>query len=103
MDRAQYFEEKIAKPLCILSLKCRDDILQKRLQSRALTQLRPDDNPEAVSKRIAALHERDFTQVLDYYEQKGILVEVDASESRSDVLDSIVDGLRQHLDLLHMS
>jgi adenylate kinase family enzyme len=103
MDRAQFFEEKIAKPLCVLFLECPDNILRERLYSRALTGLRSDDKHEVISKRIATFPNDDITQVLDYYEYKGILVSADASKPQPEVLANIEHGLKQHLNLLHVS
>jgi adenylate kinase family enzyme len=103
LDRGQFFEKKIAQPYCVLFLKCPGEILRNRLYSRALTELRSDDKYEVISKRIAVFDNGDFARVLDYYEQKGILVTVDASKSQQEVLASIAHRLNQHLDLLHVS
>ena len=100
MDRAQFFEKKMGKPLRVLFRRCPDDVLQERLYSRALGQLRFDDNHQSISNRIGALHNGDIAQVLDYYEQQGILIKVDASKSQADVLASIEHGLGLHLNLL---
>ncbi len=54
--------------------------------------LRDDDKPETVQKRLTVYHEQ--TQpLIDYYNNKGILKEVDGSMDMKDVFDAIVNIL----------
>ncbi|MCR5234368.1 MAG: adenylate kinase [Lachnospiraceae bacterium] len=54
--------------------------------------LRDDDKPETVEKRLKVYHEQ--TQpLIDYYNKKGILREVDGSQDMKDVFNAIVDIL----------
>ncbi|MBR4719463.1 MAG: adenylate kinase [Lachnospiraceae bacterium] len=51
--------------------------------------LRDDDKPETVNKRLNVYHEQ--TQpLIDYYNKKGILKEVDGSQDMKDVFNAIV-------------
>lgn len=51
--------------------------------------LRDDDKPETVQKRLNVYHEQ--TQpLIDYYNKKGILKEVDGSQDMKDVFSAIV-------------
>ena len=51
--------------------------------------LRDDDKPETVEKRLKVYHEQ--TQpLIDYYNKKGILKEVDGSQDMKDVFNAIV-------------
>ena len=51
--------------------------------------LRDDDKPETVEKRLKVYHEQ--TQpLIDYYNKKGILREVDGSQDMKDVFNAIV-------------
>ncbi|MFT3982592.1 MAG: adenylate kinase [Lachnospiraceae bacterium] len=51
--------------------------------------LRDDDQPETVKSRLAVYHEQ--TQpLIDYYNKKGILKEVDGTQDRSVVFEEIV-------------
>ena len=51
--------------------------------------LRDDDKPETVKKRLDVYHEQ--TQpLIDYYTEKGALVEVDGTVDMEDVFDAIV-------------
>ena len=51
--------------------------------------LRDDDKPETVQKRLSVYHEQ--TQpLIDYYNNKKILVEVDGTQEMGEVFDAIV-------------
>lgn len=54
--------------------------------------LRDDDKPDTVKKRLSVYHEQ--TQpLIDYYNKKGILKEVDGTKDMKDVFDAIVEIL----------
>lgn len=54
--------------------------------------LREDDKPETVQKRLNVYHEQ--TQpLIDYYSKKGVLAEVDGTQSMENVFNAIVDVL----------
>lgn len=54
--------------------------------------LRDDDKPETVKKRLDVYHEQ--TQpLIDYYTNKGALVEVDGTVAMDDVFQAIVEIL----------
>ncbi len=54
--------------------------------------LREDDKPETVKKRLDVYHEQ--TQpLIDYYEGKNVLAEVDGTKDMNEVFDSIVNIL----------
>lgn len=54
--------------------------------------LRDDDKPETVLKRLGVYHEQ--TQpLIDYYSKKGVLAEVDGTQSMDDVFNAIVNVL----------
>ncbi|MGN0161385.1 MAG: adenylate kinase [Lachnospiraceae bacterium] len=54
--------------------------------------LRDDDKPETVQKRLSVYHEQ--TQpLINYYEGKGVLKEVDGTVDMKDVFNAIVDIL----------
>jgi adenylate kinase len=56
--------------------------------------LREDDKPETVLKRLNVYHEQ--TQpLIDYYQDKGILVEVDGTKDMAVVFDAIVEVLEK--------
>lgn len=54
--------------------------------------LRDDDKPETVKKRLDVYHEQ--TQpLIDYYNKKDILVDIDGTQEMSEVFDAIVKVL----------
>ncbi|MGQ9675725.1 MAG: adenylate kinase [Chloroflexota bacterium] len=53
---------------------------------------RPDDRPEAIRRRLELYH-RETEPVLDFYRSRGLLREIDANRSPSEVLASIRDML----------
>lgn len=54
--------------------------------------IRDDDKPETVQNRLAVYHEQ--TQpLIDYYSKKGVLAEVDGTQSMENVFNAIVDVL----------
>ena len=54
--------------------------------------LRDDDKPETVKNRLSVYHEQ--TQpLIDYYSKKGVLAEVDGTQSMDDVFNAIVNVL----------
>jgi adenylate kinase len=56
--------------------------------------LRDDDKPETVLKRLNVYHEQ--TQpLIDYYQEKGILVEVDGTKDMAEVFTAIVEVLEK--------
>ena len=53
---------------------------------------REDETLQAIRRRIEMFHE--FTEpVIEYYREKGILVEVDGEQTVEEVFSSIIDGL----------
>ena len=52
--------------------------------------LREDDKPETVQKRLGVYHEQ--TQpLIDYYQKKNVLAEVDGTKDMNDVFDAIIN------------
>jgi adenylate kinase len=69
------------------------DQLVARLIGRGETSGRPDDTPETIHHRIA-VYGTETSPLIDYYNGRGILVAVDATETVDDVtasIDSAVD------------
>ena len=54
--------------------------------------LRDDDKPETVKNRLSVYHEQ-TQQLIDYYSKKGVLAEVDGTQSMDDVFNAIVNVL----------
>jgi len=59
---------------------------------------RIDDTPERIKTRLG-IYYKDTKGVLDYYEKKGILVEIDGTPSIEDVFEEILKKLHErHID-----
>lgn len=53
---------------------------------------RPDDKPEAIENRLA-VYERQTAPLIDYYEQKGSLIAIDAEPSADEVFNQVKETL----------
>jgi len=53
---------------------------------------RDDDTPEVVSKRLVDYHEQ-TEPILDFYKQKGVVVDIDGSQDAEAVQKQIIDEL----------
>lgn len=70
-----------------------DDVMLERLAERATKEDRPEDaDPEYCAKRLAVFHER-TTPLVDFYREKGILVEIDATESIGEIRLKVIKEL----------
>ena len=56
--------------------------------------IRKDDVPETVQKRLSVYHDQ-TAPLIDYYEQKGLLVTVDGTAAPKDVTEAIVKAIRE--------
>jgi len=54
---------------------------------------REDDKPEVIEERLK-IYEKQSAPIVDYYRKKGILVEVDASRSKEEVIKNCEDILK---------
>ncbi len=85
--QAEAFENGINK---VIYLKVSDKEALWRLSGR--DDVREDDTLKAIRKRINLFHE--FTEpVLDYYREKGILMELDGEKSIEDIQKEILSNL----------
>ena len=87
--QAKAFENGIDK---VIYLKVSDKEALWRLSGR--DDNREDDTLKAIRKRINLFHE--FTEpVLDFYREKGILVEIDGEKSIDEILQEILSELEK--------
>ena len=54
---------------------------------------RPDDQPEAILKRLAT-YESDTAPLLDFYAERGLLVTVDGNQSPAEVTADIMSAVQ---------
>jgi adenylate kinase len=79
----------------ILFFDVPDELALERMQQRAREENRPDDNPEAMRKRLAIYHS-DTVPVVEHYRATGKLVPLHAGRSVAEVSEEI----QKALDLL---
>lgn len=83
--QAQAFKEPIGK---VLYIKVSDEEALKRLELRIAKEKREDDSQEAIKRRIALFHEM-TEPLLNFYREKGMLLEVDGERSIEDIHEDI--------------
>ena len=79
----------------VLMLTADDDVLLQRIVGRAEAtgNLREDDKPEVVRKRLEVYHSQ-TKPVLPYYEAHGLVRRVDGMQAVADVTADIIKALR---------
>jgi len=80
----------------VLYIHVNQDDLVERLLKRAEIEGRADDNEETIRARMAVFEEQ--TQpLLDYYEERGLLVRVNGAQSVDDVAQELLEVVRVKL------
>ncbi|MBO6003405.1 MAG: adenylate kinase [Aeriscardovia sp.] len=64
----------------VILLEADPETIARRIQKRIREEGRSDDNPEAISERLA-IYARETKPLIDYYSQKGLLKRVNAEGS----------------------
>lgn len=72
------------------------DILVNRLLKRAEIEGRADDNEETIRARMVVF-EKQTQPLLDYYEEKGLLVKVDGDQPRDEVFQNLLEVVKVKL------
>jgi adenylate kinase len=75
--------------LFVLNLDVSDDTIVKR----ALSRKRSDDTPEVVKERLRTYHEH-TAPLLDYYQKKGLLKNIDGEKSPEEVGSALKQALK---------
>lgn len=89
-NQAEAFKNGVDR---VIYLKVSDKEALWRLSGRSEEGIREDNTLQAIRKRIQLFH--DVTEpVLEYYRQKGLLLEVDGEKDITEVTDQIVKGLQ---------
>lgn len=60
--------------------------------------LRRDDRPEVVRERLKVYHEK-FKPILEYYRDKGILVDVEANEQAPIVIPRVIEVIKKYFGM----
>lgn len=91
LTQAESFPTEIDK---VVYVNVTDKEALRRIEGRNKSedQIRPDDTPEAIARRIDIFHK--FTKpLLDYYKNKGILIEVNGEQAVPDIHKEIMRKL----------
>jgi adenylate kinase len=76
----------------VIHLTVGRDELRKRLRARSGRQQRPDDEETLIAHRFE-VYERETEPLLEFYEQRGILIEIDGDRSVDVVFNDIVNAV----------
>ncbi len=85
MQNVKIFEENDFNIKAVIDLNVSDEISKKRVLSRNTG--RSDDNEKVLNKRLKVFN-RDTLQVFEYFKQKGLYHQIDASGSFEEVLNN---------------
>ena len=78
----------------VLELQVPDDVAIERLRRRASFEGRPDDTPEAISRRLDLYHE-ETEPLVEYYRTRGNVVGIHGDRSENEVFAEIQKALEQ--------
>ena len=96
MDQAHKFEETVCPAKLVLFYDCPEDTMEKRLLERGKTSGRADDNAESIRKRFRTFVETSMP-VVNYYEEQGKIVKVDATRKPDEVFKVTQKSLSSRL------
>lgn len=88
MDQAHLFDSAVCPSSFVLFLDCTEEIMLRRLLHRGETSGRADDNVDSIKKRFRTFVDTSMP-VVDYYRQRGKVVEVDSTVAVETVTEEI--------------
>ncbi|KAI1883282.1 hypothetical protein AGOR_G00243600 [Albula goreensis] len=88
VGQALSFEDQICTPDLVVFLACTNHRLKERLEKRAEQQGRPDDNPKATERRLANF-KQNAIPLVKYFQEKGLIVTLDADRNEEEVFYDI--------------
>ncbi|KAF2158746.1 hypothetical protein M409DRAFT_38112 [Zasmidium cellare ATCC 36951] len=98
MDQAASFETKISNVYSTISLHCSEEAMRKRLQERAKSSTRIDDDPTVISRRLHTFEENN-APVLQHLQQHGTIYKIDCSGTIEDTYSLMQSAIRRILQL----
>ena len=84
----QILARRDVKTIKVINLAVPDEVLVARMLARK----RADDTEETIQNRIRVYYEK-TTPLIDYYKQKGILININGDQTIEDVFESIHEEL----------
>lgn len=79
----------------VIRLKVPNEELLKRLMKRAKEDGRSDDNEEVIKKRLK-IYRNETEPVIDFYDKKGKLVNIDGFGSVEEVFQRVCNKIEEH-------
>ena len=95
MDQALKFEDSVCPSKFTLFFDCPEDVMQERLLNRGKTSGRSDDNAESIKKRFKTFVETSMP-VVDYFEKKGKVVKIMATEGPDKIYEEVKKSMGEH-------
>ena len=83
-----------AKIAVVPFIHVNQDVLVDRLAKRAEIEGRADDNEETIRTRMEVYH-LETAPLLDYYENRGLLLKIDGEQSIDDVSSDLIKVIKQ--------
>lgn len=94
MDQAEHFEASVCRSEFTLFFDCPESVMQERLLNRGKTSGRADDNADSIKKRFKTFVETSMP-VVDYFESKGKVERVPATEGPEQVYRKVRESLKR--------
>ena len=76
------------------SIQVEQDVLVARLLKRAQIEGRADDNEETIRTRMR-VYDAETKPLLDYYSQKGLLVEINGEQTIEQVQEDLLEAIKK--------
>ena len=99
MDQALMFDKALVQSALVLFINTTEQVMIERVQHRSKTSGRADDNMEALAKRFKTFKETSLP-VVHYYEEKGLVADIDSTPDIDDVYANVRAVVKQRLPSL---
>jgi len=98
MDQALIFDQTVCQSLFVLFFTCTEEVMLQRLLERGKTSGRSDDNEDSIKKRFKTFLDTSLP-VVEYYKEKGKVVEVDGTKTVDEVHVATQTAVKARLGL----
>jgi len=98
MDQALIFDQTVCQSLFVLFFTCTEEVMLQRLLERGKTSGRSDDNEDSIKKRFKTFLDTSLP-VVEYYKEKGKVVEVDGTKTVDEVHVATQTAMKARLGL----
>ncbi|EME29073.1 adenylate kinase [Galdieria sulphuraria] len=94
LDQAIAFEKQVGRCIAVLYLDCSLQVMKQRLLQRGLSSGRQDDVARVIQQRLETF-ERQTSQVVEYYRQKGLLHCFSGERAPDEIYKEICERIQQ--------